>query len=398
LAPRLVPAFHELGLALERTSQIDRFREHLGRSLRARIPKKQLADLWALREMRRGRPRKAWQLIRDADMSPDPSRLHGLKAKIAAAAGESAEAFKAAETMNLAVPDREHWRQRGRSYRENLRALDQAMNSWPRRLSALPSPKRRSPSFLVGFPRSGTTLADTFLMGHPDACVLEEQPMLYTALAEVGGLNNVALATPHQLHAARATYFAEADRHLGPGASGRIVDKLPLNMVSLPLIGRLFPDARIIFAQRHPCDCVLSGFMQSFALNAPMANFLDLADAAELYELAMRLFVRGRETSGLAVHSLVYEELVIDPERALRPVVEFLGLDWRHEILDHRSTAAKRSSIPTPSYDSVSQPLSKAPIGRWRQYEEQLAPILPVLLPWAKRLGYPELTEIGLHL
>jgi tetratricopeptide (TPR) repeat protein len=390
LAPSHLAAIHELGLTLERTSQIDKFRGHLGRALRAGVSKRQLVDLWTLRELRRGRPEAAWRLAKDIDASADPSRLYGLKAKAAAAAGKAAEAFEAADSMNRSVQAREYWRGRGRAYREELHSLDRLMKEWPRRLSTLPLADRPSPAFLVGFPRSGTTLADTFLMGHPDARVLEEQPMLYAAVEEIGGLQQMALATPHQLYAARSAYFAEVDRLVGRDFDGLVVDKLPLNMTMLPLIGRLFPDAKIIFAQRHPCDCVLSGFMQSFSLNAPMASFLDLADAAELYDVAMRLFTRGREMTGLSVHTLVYEELVVDPERALRPTIEFLGLDWKAQLLDHRATAAKRSSVPTPSYDSVSQPLSTRPIGRWRMFERQLAPAIPVLKPWAERLGYSE--------
>jgi hypothetical protein len=68
--------------------------------------------------------------------------------------------------------------------------------------------------------------------------------------------------------------------------------------------------------------------------------------------------------------------------------MDFLELEWRQEQLDHQGTAARRSVIKTPSYDSVTQPLSQRPSGRWRRYEAQMAPVLPTLLPWAERLGY----------
>jgi len=167
-----------------------------------------------------------------------------------------------------------------------------------------------------------------------------------------------------------------------------VVDKLPLNMLGLPLIYALFPDARLIFAQRHPCDVVLSGFMQGFALNDAMACFLDITDAADFYDAAMGLFWKTRELLPLAFHTLVYEQLVADPEAALRPAIEFLALEWRPGVLDHQATARARGAISTPSYTQVVQPLSKAPSGRWRRYEKQLEPVLPRLLPWAERLGY----------
>jgi hypothetical protein len=96
----------------------------------------------------------------------------------------------------------------------------------------------------------------------------------------------------------------------------------------------------------------------------------------------MRVFMSGREWTKLPVHTLVYEDLVADPEGTLRPVTEFLGLEWKPELLDHRTTAAKQSAIKTPSYDSVTQALTKRPSGRWRRYKSQLEPVLPVLLPW----------------
>lgn len=75
---------------------------------------------------------------------------------------------------------------------------------------------------------------------------------------------------------------------------------------------------------------------------------------------------------------------------ALRPLIDYLGLEWRAELLDHRSTAKARGAVLTPSYDQVTEPLRKAPSGRRRRYEEQLRPALPLLLPWAERLGYAD--------
>ena len=88
------------------------------------------------------------------------------------------------------------------------------------------------------------------------------------------------------------------------------------------------------------------------------------------------------------MHTIVYEQLVVDSEAALRPLIEFLNLEWRDELLDHRATAKARSGIGTPSYNQVTQPLSRAASGRWKRYERQLEPVLPILLPWAERLGY----------
>jgi hypothetical protein len=225
-------------------------------------------------------------------------------------------------------------------------------------------------------------------MGHPETKVLEEFPLMGAAEKVLGNVTDLPSRSRAQLEQARESYFAELDRHADPSFRGLVIDKLPLNMMALPMIFSLFPNARIIFAQRHPCDSVLSCFMQSFSMNNAMACFLTIEGAADLYDAAMGVFTRSRELLPLPVHTLVYEELISNPEQALRPLVDFLGLEWRSEILDHRSTARSRGAIGTPSYDQVTEPLSKAPSGRWRRYEKQLAPVLPVLLPWAERLGY----------
>jgi hypothetical protein len=163
-----------------------------------------------------------------------------------------------------------------------------------------------------------------------------------------------------------------------------------MNMLRLAVLHALFPHAKVIFAQRHPCDVVLSGFMQSFRLNHAMASFLDLADAADLYDAAMTMWTRSRDAIPQAVHTVVYERLTADPEAELKPAVEFLGLDWRDGILDHQATAEKRGLITTASYDQVVKPLSRTPSGRWRRYRKQMETVLPILLPWAERLGYAD--------
>lgn len=389
IAPALMVR-HELGLVLERNNQLEELGVLLDEALADGVPKEQLADLWALKALRAGDPEEASRLAEAIDIRPDPFRLNGLKARIADAANRPVEAFAAATAMNWSVENPSMWRSRGREYREELRALDQAMTTWPSELPRLPKSSRRSPAFLVGFPRSGTTLAETFLLGHPDVRVLEEVPVLEGAAKSLGGTANLPAATIGQLETARELYFKGLDEHVDPSFTGVVLDKLAFHMVNLPLIATLFPDARVIFARRHPCDCVLSGFMQAFIPNNGMASFLDLGDAADLYDAAMSVFMHASDRFELNLHKLVYEDLISDPEPALRPLIEFLGLEWRPELVDHRTSAARRTAIKTPSYARVSEALTKQPCGRWRRYEAQLAPVLPVLLPWAERLGYAD--------
>lgn len=384
-------AVRELALLLERTNRMDALRSLLDDAGSLGISRDALGYPAAAIALRDGDGAEAKRLLALECPDNDPVRWHRLKAKILDSLGDPERAFAEAEAMNRSVLDFDDWLRRSADYRRRLRGLaDNVTPEWVAKLRPLQSRPRRSPAFLVGFPRSGTTLLDTFLMGHPDTAVLEEFHMLGAAETALGNVAALPHRSADQLEQAWNAYFAELDRHVERDFPGLIVDKLPLNMLGLPVIYSLFPDARIIFAQRHPCDAVLSGFMQSFTLNDAMACFLTIEDAADFYDAAMTLFTRSRVSLPLAVHHLVYEELVADPAATLQPLIAFLGLDWRPELVDHRTTAKARGAISTPSYDQVVQPLSKAPSGRWRRYEKQLEPVLSVLLPWAKRLGYAE--------
>ena len=247
-----------------------------------------------------------------------------------------------------------------------------------------------SVAFLVGFPRSGTTLADTFLMGHRDCFVIEEVPLLNDVASGLGPMENLPDADPDLLAQARKSYLDKVQAIVGDRQARLVIDKSPLNMLVAPVIHSLFPGAPVIFVQRHPCDAVLSGFMQSFEPNIGMASFLEIEDAAEFYDQVMRVWDASRRALNLNVHTIVYEQLVGNPARALRPIIEAVGLEWDEHMLDHVSTAASRGALLNTSYNQVIEPLDPRSSGRWRRYRKQLEPVLSVLLPWAERLGYED--------
>jgi hypothetical protein len=130
--------------------------------------------------------------------------------------------------------------------------------------------------------------------------------------------------------------------------------------------------------------------MQAFRMNDAMASFLTIEDAADLYDAVMFGWRAILETYKLNVHTVRYERLVEDPEAELRPLMEFIGLPWDDRMLAHTETAKARGTIVTPSYDQVTEPLTSRSVGRWKKYEKQLQPVLPVLLPWAEWLGYKD--------
>lgn len=354
----------------------------------------EIAFARALIAKQQGQWDEALTLANASDVAGDPARRFALIASLADRLGRADEAFGAATAKAAATNDCSTWRSRGERHRLELERLVTAMtDEWATSWAPSPPRARPAPAFLIGFPRSGTTLLDTFLMGHRDVVVIEEELMLAAAARVLGESAALDGADPAKVENARAAYFAELDRHLPSGEPPRlIIDKLPLAMTGAPIIHRLFPDAKIIFAVRHPADSVLSNFLQSFKLNDAMANFLDLGDAAHFYNVAMRVWTRTNEVFRLNTRDLIYEQLVENPEAALRPLVEWLGLPWDQALLDHRRTAAARGVIVTPSYDQVTQPLHRRAVGRWRRYETHLAPVRGVIEPWAIRLGYGAMT------
>ena len=383
---------HQLGVALERTNRLEELAKLLDDASAAGIGKQELGYLWAILARREGKLEEARDLLAGADPAADPVAWNALRAKIADALGDSEQAFEAAAAMNQAAidrsvraEDRDEWSRRTSAYREEQRELAGTITpEWAAKVPLLAEPPRQRVAFLLGFPRSGTTLLDTFLLGHPEIAVLEEQQLVGAAAQVTGPIEDLPTVSKAKLKQARATYCDRLVEHVGAGFTGLPIDKFPLDMASAPLIQAMFPGAPILFMQRHPCDVVLSGFMQSFGL----VNFSEIADAAEYYDALMRIWTASRETMALNVHDVVYEELVGDPEAVLKPAIAFLGLEWDDRILDHQRTAKARGTIQTPSYDQVTEPVTARASGRWKRYTKQLEPVLPILLPWAERLGY----------
>lgn len=256
-------------------------------------------------------------------------------------------------------------------------------------------PETACPVFLVGFPRSGTTLLDTILRSHHDTVVVEEKPMVERMLQAIQGMGGgypdaiAGLDTQHVIRL-RDTYWQELSAHINTAddAGKRIIDKFPLNILHIGLIHTVFPNAKYILALRHPCDCVLSCFMHTFQPNAAMANFLSLEDAARFYDRTMDLWEHYRRVLPLDVHPIRYEDVVSDFDTTVGNLLQFLDLPWTDAVSRFYETARKRKQINTPSYSQVVRPLYKDAKGRWERYREALAPTLPTLLPWAERFGY----------
>jgi tetratricopeptide (TPR) repeat protein len=249
----------------------------------------------------------------------------------------------------------------------------------------------RRHAFLVGFPRSGTTLLEQALAGHPDVIALEEAPTLAEAydafLADAAGLERLARISAAEADHWRAVYWRVVRTH-GVDPSGRVfLDKAPAGTLYLPLIAKLFPQARVLFALRDPRDVVLSCFRSSFQMNALTYAFTDLGEAARCYAACMAMAEVYRRVLPLALHEVRYERLVEDFAGELGAIVRFLGLETTSGMTDVAATARRRV-VRTPSAPQVRAGLNRQGLDRWRKYAAELAPVLPILAPWTRRFGY----------
>lgn len=254
------------------------------------------------------------------------------------------------------------------------------------------APEGPAPAFLVGFPRSGTTLLDTMLGAHPQLLVMEERRTIQAMLNRYldWGLryaDDLARLTSQHCAELRATY-AQESRAAGWDGTRRLLDKSPWGTVHLGLIHQVFPVAPIVFMARHPCDVVLSCFMNNFEIHSGSVHFVRLESTVALYCSTMELWQLYLQRLPLKYLVLRYEDLIESPETEMRRLIGFLDLPWVPEVLDHRAAARRRGYIPTPSYNQVSQPLYQSSRDRWRRYQSYLEPYLPRLLPYIRAFGY----------
>ena len=266
-------------------------------------------------------------------------------------------------------------------------------DAWPGRVArirqaaeaVLALPPARSdggppPIFMVGFPRSGTTLTEQILASHPGLCTAEERPFMDRALAGSGYPDG-----PVDVDAIRARWREQTAGIGDPGLP--LVDKLPLNLVHVALLSRVFPDARLVVSLRDPRDVCLSCFAQDFVPNEAMAQFFDLERTATLYADVMGLWLEQRGRIAVPWLELRYEDLVADLEGSARRLMAFLELPWDPAVLRYHERAAQRRLI-TPSHQDVCRPIFTRARGRWLRYRRHLAPILPTLAPLVAAFGY----------
>jgi tetratricopeptide (TPR) repeat protein len=249
-----------------------------------------------------------------------------------------------------------------------------------------------SPVFIVAFPRSGTTLLEQVLDAHPRLRSMDEQPYLQNAIEKlsVDGAHypeRMAQLTPAQLQQARDYYWKLVRQRVTLGPGEQLIDKNPLNILRLPAITRMFPNARILLAIRHPCDVLLSCFMQHFRAEFAW-HCRDVPTLALAYRRAMDFWYQQAALLRPSVMEVRYESFVGNFEAEVREVARFLDLPWTDAMLEPGEHARKKGFISTPSYSQVVQPVHLRSIDRWRDYERHLLPAVPELRDYLDRWGY----------
>ena len=250
------------------------------------------------------------------------------------------------------------------------------------------------PVFLIGFPRSGTTLLDTILRSHPEIDVIEEKPLINSVELIIKSKFKYSLDELHKLSADDINFLQNHYLEILKNNSDKdknakiLIDKFPFQTVCLPLINTLFPNAKVIFTHRNPYDTVLSCFQQSFEPNHAMANFRSIDSASEIYDLTMNIWLDYKKKLKMKFITSKYEDLIDQFDKHIIKILDFLGVSWDENIKNYRKTAYKREKINTPSSSQVVQPLYKSSIKKWRNYEQYFKNSNQYLSKWKDYFKY----------
>jgi tetratricopeptide (TPR) repeat protein len=243
------------------------------------------------------------------------------------------------------------------------------------------------PVFIVGMPRSGTSLVEQIAASHSrvygagelrEIGNLAQQLDPVIAIIRSGSDEGTAeLGLEHRMTVRRLSNAHLEHLKALNGRAERVIDKMPDNIFKLGAIATLFPGARVIFCRRDPLDTCLSCYFQKFTAGQLVFSY-DLADCAKRYLQTERLTAHWRNMLPLKWLDVEYEALVSDLEHQSRRIITFLALDWEPACLEFHRTAR---TVTTASAWQVRQPLYGRAVGRWRKYQAHLAPLFDLLVP-----------------
>ncbi len=236
------------------------------------------------------------------------------------------------------------------------------------------------PIFIVGMPRSGTTLREQIIGSHPDAFGAGELEHIKRIQMKIGTLvpepkpfpENLELLTKEGSVIAGRWYLRALERH--SSTAKHVTDKMPHNFLSLGMMAVIFQNAKFIHSKRNPMDTSLSCFMHNF--NDAHTYNRDLTNMGLYYRQYVRLMEHFHEVLGDRLYFSSYDDLVADPETEIPKMIEFCGLEWNDACLKFYES---KRAVMTPSQWQVRQPIYTRSSDRWKRYEKQLQPLLEAL-------------------
>ncbi|HSZ54633.1 MAG TPA: sulfotransferase [Tepidisphaeraceae bacterium] len=322
---------------------------------------------------------QALDRIADRLAAPEASpaerlQLHFAAVELLDREGRYDEAFEHARRGQLLRPRPHDVAAHAASVSTHIRhCTSRRMRSLPRALHST-----RRPVFIVGMPRSGTSLVEQILASHPQVYGGGELPHL-ARLSRVATDHPAGwLADPHALDALSLNTINDLSAQYLACLSALndtatyVTDKLPHNFLYLDLIALLFPECHVIHCVRDPLDTCASCYLTNFADGSEFAR--DLSHLAAFHRQYERLMRHWKRTLRIPILNVQYEQIVDDLEGQCRRLLDFLGLPWDERCLQFHTT---RRVVGTASRDQVRRPLYKSSIGRWRNYRKHLGPLLP---------------------
>ena len=399
LNPNFILAYHELFGLFDRSNQLEKYKDLLNK-LKKKLDDKSIVNFYsAFYEYRKKNYQVTIEILKDLDLEEKYFHQivvkHGILAKSYDKIKKFDEAYYQYKINNDLVN-----KYYGKDIEEKnfLKYVnnridffkDFNLNNW--NIS-----KERSefsdPIFLIGFPRSGTTLLDTILRTNKSVEVIEEKPIIKNFLINIekktnNDLSQLSNLDNEYIKKMQNFYFDERKKYQKNKNSKIIIDKMPLNIIHIGEILRFFPNAKFVFALRNPYDCVLSCFMQQFQLNPAMKNFLSINSSAILYDLVMQLWSIYRKIFSINCHFIKYEDTVLNFEKTTKDIYKFLDIIWSEETKNFYKTGKDRLDISTPSYDQVTSPLYSKSVNRWKNYEKEFEGVKKLLDRWVNEFGY----------
>lgn len=241
----------------------------------------------------------------------------------------------------------------------------------------------RRPIFIVGMPRSGSTLTEQIISSHSKVYGAGE----HRALAEIVHIlsqskdgdfsypQDVAKIEPHAWTSPAQQYLSNIEREC-PAEAACFIDKTLSNFFNLGLIALLFPNTHIIHCRRNPMDTCLSCYFTPFGDAKPLSFTCGLEELGFYYQQYHRLMAYWQQVLPIQILDVQYEKMIADQEAESRRIIDFLGLEWEDACLEFYK---QKRDILTSSDAQIRKPIYKTSVDRWRPYEKHLAPLQEAL-------------------